>query len=242
MLKTKYETQKIKINPTHIGIFIILVIGVLFLFFLYIKSNNYAANNFLIEYINVTGANPKVKKELQDSLKELKGLKTSNIDIYKVKAKVMENSKIQGASVAKVNPNIIAIKVVEKNPLFIWQNDNDEFYVVNSEDKIIRKAKLDDYNNLILFKGGNLPIESSDDVRFYIYGSGNLVNKISNVTYNGYRWDLYLKNGIIIKLPEHKIKDTINFIIAMDKKYQLLERNIAYIDARIFGKLFIKKE
>lgn len=221
---------------------LICILAVIYVLVLYYKANSYATNNLFVEKIEVYGTNTKLKQEIQQTLHSLINTKMSEVDIWKIKSKVLEDSKINNASVAKVFPNTVSVKVIEKKPFFIWQNNNDEFFIVNTEDRIVRKAKISEYKNYILIKGKDLSIKASDDIRFYIYSSNYLLNKVSTIEYVGYRWDVLLSNGILIKLPELNVKKAIQLILQTDKKYQVLNRKISYIDARIENKLFIKSE
>lgn len=226
----------------YIKYFIIIIMITVYVLVLHYKSNTYAKDNLLVKEIEIYGTNQKLKQEIQQTLKYLINTEMYKVDIWSIKSKILEDSKIRNVSVSKRFPNTIAVKIIEKKPFFIWQNNNDEFYIVNSEDKIVRKAKVSEYKNYVLIKGKSLNIKSADDIRFYIYSSNYLLNKVSTIEYKGYRWDLLLKNGIVIKLPELNIKKAVQLILQTDKKYQILSRKISYIDARIENKLFIKSE
>ena len=54
------------------------------------------------------------------------------------------------------------------------------------------------------------------------------------------RWNINLKNGVKILLPETKVLDTLKLLKKIDVKYNILNGNFIEIDMRIYGKYFLK--
>ena len=54
------------------------------------------------------------------------------------------------------------------------------------------------------------------------------------------RWNINLKNGVKILLPETKVLDTLKLLNKVTSKYNILNGNFIEIDMRIYGKYFLK--
>ena len=54
------------------------------------------------------------------------------------------------------------------------------------------------------------------------------------------RWNISLKNGVKILLPETKVLDTLRLLKKIALNYNVLNGNFAEIDLRIYGKYFLK--
>ena len=54
------------------------------------------------------------------------------------------------------------------------------------------------------------------------------------------RWNINLKNGVKILLPETKVLDTLKLLNKVSSKYNILNGNFIEIDMRIYGKYFLK--
>ncbi|MDP1975591.1 MAG: cell division protein FtsQ/DivIB, partial [Alphaproteobacteria bacterium] len=54
------------------------------------------------------------------------------------------------------------------------------------------------------------------------------------------RWDLHLKNGMIVKLPENNASAAWTQLALLDQEHKLLDRDIAIIDFRLPDRLIIK--
>lgn len=56
----------------------------------------------------------------------------------------------------------------------------------------------------------------------------------------GRRWDLYLDNGVIIKLPEDNIDGALARLTKLEKDQSLLQRDIAAVDLRLDDRMAIE--
>ena len=70
--------------------------------------------------------------------------------------------------------------------------------------------------------------------------NAKLINNLMVASnYRGRRWDITLESGIIIKLPEKGVKKALIKLSELDKKNNLLDKDIKIIDLRIEDRLFI---
>jgi cell division septal protein FtsQ len=65
------------------------------------------------------------------------------------------------------------------------------------------------------------------------------MDKIKSIDYQGYHFNITLKNNILIKLSESNLKSNIYQLLNLNSQYNLLNRKIDYIDLRLPNKIFI---
>ncbi|MGH6862094.1 MAG: cell division protein FtsQ/DivIB, partial [Phyllobacterium sp.] len=54
------------------------------------------------------------------------------------------------------------------------------------------------------------------------------------------RWDLVMRNGVTLMLPEHRIDAALADVAAMDAKAELLTRDIAAVDMRLEDRVVVR--
>lgn len=203
-------------------------------------AHRYVENNFTLKEIQITGVSSKLQDQIKKRLPTLIGSPTGQINLKKIQQEVNTVALVKASSVRLCGPSIICIKIVQKNPLFIWQTDSSEFFVVNGEDRILRKANSKDYRNLITIRAQGAPVEFSDELRFFIYSYNSLANLVESAVYNGYWWVLQLSTGTKIYLPVDKLEQATMTLMKDNLKYQILQRQLEYIDVRVPNKIFVR--
>ncbi len=211
----------------------------IYIFLLLIVSSigNNSINNLQlnkIQYINVSGLN---KKDNLNLLNEVKKLDTKNIflisknEIIKL---INSNSLVENYEVFKKYPLTIDIKL-EKTNFFAKISKNGKIYLIGSNGKLT----LSNSNY------GELP---------YIFGKPNIneflkfkkIIDASKFSYNqiedlyfypSKRWDLKLKDDILLKLPNNFSKETLNHLYKFLESYD--ENSFSVIDARIDNQIIL---
>ena len=151
-----------------------------------------------------------------------------------------ENNLVESYYIKKIYPNLIKIKIKQADLLAITNQKNKKFYIGSN-------------GRLISIK----QIKKFDDKLPFVYGKNNYINFIklkkiiddskfefeqieSFYYFPSNRWDIKTKDGILIKLPEKNIKDSLNFskLIKANKKFK--DKKI--IDLRINNKITLSNE
>ena len=199
--------------------------------------SNQSNSLFNIKNIKIIN-NEKINQDvIEKKLKKIYGkniffVKTSEIE------KVIRNiTYLQSIEVKKKYPNTLIVKVFETSPLAILLKNSD-YYILDSGANLIliNADSVTNYNYphkfgknsekyflnfLKLLKENNFPII---DIKSYYY-------------FQIGRWDLQLKDGLLIRLPNNMIKN------AIEKSIELLNKddfkNYEVIDLRINGRIIV---
>tara|TARA_B100000963_G_scaffold357984_1_gene381472 strand:- start:564 stop:1235 length:672 start_codon:yes stop_codon:yes gene_type:complete len=214
-----------------------IIILYLFLLIFVGSINNITLDNFKInevERIQISGLNAKDSKILLNNLEYLKLQNFFSLNKSKINNTINSNTLIESYKIFKIYPSTLDVKV--KETIFLANiNIGSDLFFVGSNGKLSKT-------------------NSSDKELPFIFGKPNIgeflkFKKIidnSNISYKNIkslyhfqskRWDIELKNNILIKLPKKNIKQSLK------NAYQFLNDSsfgtIKIIDARIDNKIII---
>ncbi|MBP0615309.1 cell division protein FtsQ/DivIB [Jiella sp. KSK16Y-1] len=146
---------------------------------------------------------------------------------------------IDRASVSKIFPDRVDIDLDEHRPYAIWQSDR-SFYVVNRLGKTIVPYVPGRFDALPVVVGEGAAKTAAgiiDDME----GFPELRARVkAYIRVGGRRWDLELKNGVLIRLPEDKPLEALAEVVKMDRQNPLLERDIAAVDMRLSDRVVVQ--
>ena len=202
----------------------------------FFSNKNYSIFN--IKNIKITN-----NKKINGSDIESKITKIYGKNIFFVKTKDIKNvikniNFLDTIEVKKKYPNTLIIKIYETEPVAILFKNNEYFLLDNGSNLIpINKDSVESYKYPHIF--------GKDSERYFLNflnllkGSNFPINKIKNYYYFQIgRWDLQLKNSLLIKLPNENTKSSVK------KSIELLSqdnfKNYEVIDLRINDRIIVK--
>jgi len=223
--------QKGKKNKLLLLYFIILIL------ITSISNRNLLNKNLLESKVdfNVVGLSSDENLNLQNELENLTYKNIFHLDQDELSYIILNNRWVSKFFIKKKYPNTLNISIQKAQAVGRILKDN-KINILLSNGKFVQN--LNSLNNELPFFYGNF--NEDQFISFYnILKSVNLeMKKINSLYfYPSKRWDVNFKNGLIYKLPSHKIKNAlINAIdISNDKKF--INTNV--IDLRVNGKIFI---
>ncbi|MCE7026849.1 cell division protein FtsQ/DivIB [Jiella avicenniae] len=146
---------------------------------------------------------------------------------------------IDRASVSKIFPDRVTIDLDEHRPYAIWQTDK-SFYVVNREGKKIVPYVPGRFDALPVVVGDGAAGAAAGIVD-EMEGFPEFRARVrAYVRVGSRRWDIELKNGVVIRLPEDKPLEAVAQVVRMDRENTLLERDIAMVDMRLSDRVVVR--
>ncbi len=208
--------------------FILLLVGS-------INNINLNTNDSIkIKNIKVNGLDD-IENEILS--KEIKGLNLKSIffiNKFEIINILNKNSLIENYKIFKNYPSSLYINVV-KTKLLAKININGKVLIIGSNGKL---SDIKSTNLELPFIFGNPKIEDFLKLKKIIDTSKISYEDIKNLYYfKSKRWDIKLKNNILLKLPKYNIKTSINntFEFIGDENFQ----DNKIIDARILNQIII---
>lgn len=191
-----------------------------------------SAAGFAIEDVKVSGNDETSEIEILQllGLDGTTSLVALNADA--ARQKIANLPWVQNVEVRKVYPRTVEVKLKERKAYAIWQHGS-ELSLIQKDGSVIAPLRDNKFAKLPLFVGRDAEsAAASVDDEFAKWADiRNHVKAFVRVA--GRRWDLYLDNGVIIKLPEDNIDGALARLTKLDQDENLLQRDVAAIDLRL---------
>jgi len=220
--------QQRKSKKILIYFFLLLVVG---------SINNINFNDLKLQNvknINIVGLDIEEKLILQ---KKINNFNLNNIFYISKNDLINEiesNSLVEKYFIFKRYPSTIDINI-EKTKFLAKINKNGQVFYLGSNGKFI---KNDFSNNQLPYIFGSPEVIEFFDIKEVIDKSKITYKEIKNLYfYPSRRWDLELRNNIIIKLPKDNTNLALN--LALEFLYKEEFKEVKMIDARIKNQIIL---
>ena len=250
MKKNILNRRRKKIYFPTILILLFFLIIVIFIFLFYdqkiFKHFNSIIENYSDKYqyslsvVNINGLNNINEDEILNLIKPYKGSSIFLIPIKKIANKISQNNWVKSINIQSNYKDTIEINIDESKPIGIYTTGIQN--ILFSDDlKILENIANNEkrFSALIKFEGKNSLHESIKLIDSFPDDFIQYVDKAFLI--NQRRWDLELKNSILLKLPENNIKEALeNYkkIYINFSNEELIE--IESIDLRMKKKIILK--
>ena len=199
-------------------------------------SNNYQYN---LTEIKISHLNFLQEKEILKYFDSYKGKSIFLIPLKKISNEIHENKWVKNIYIKSNYKNILNVTIKEELPLGIYNNNNQR--ILFSNDLVVLDI-LDNnskFNNLITFYGSK---SLNNSKKLFLNLENNFKQFVESATYIGNRrWNLKLKNQIILKLPENNINQALKNYKNIYANFSNTDlKDIESIDLRIKNKAIIK--
>ena len=199
-------------------------------------SNKY---NYNLKKIEVLGLSNLNKDEILLPFNKFINYSIFLIPAKQISDEIKKNKWVKEVSIRNDYKNTLTINIKEEIPIGIYENNNQK--ILFSKNLVILELlkKNHDYENLIIFYGENSIINSKN---LFLNIDHEILRKIKTATFiENRRWDIKLKNMIVLKLPEKNLEKAIE---NYKKIYSNLSnkdlKDIEIIDFRITNQATIK--
>lgn len=160
-------------------------------------------------------------------------------NINAIKDQVEQLTWIKVATISRRLPDGVLISVEEHRPAALWQLDN-KLWVLSDEGVRITDLGLEAFADLPMISGIGAD-QALERLLNAVSQNIDLFNRVETASWiGGRRWDLILKNGIKIMLPEEDINEAWQNLIEFERDEKLLARNILAVDFRIKDKTVVR--
>jgi len=146
---------------------------------------------------------------------------------------------VESVSVRKIYPATLDVDIVEREPFAIWQHGS-ELTLVERSGNVIAPFVGGRYASLPLLIGMG-STEAGPEFIDRLKRTPEFAARVrAYVRVAERRWNLVLRNGITIKLPETGEDAAIAALVALDNESGLLSRDIATVDMRFADRLVVR--
>ena len=208
-----------------------------FLLFLFGSITNIGLYNskFLnLSKIEISGLDENESRQLKNKIENLKIKNIFFLNENKIKNIIELNTLIENYQVLKIYPSNLYIKI-NKTKLLAKINNSGKIMLLGSNGKLSETIST---NQQLPFIFGKPKVEEFLNFKKIIDQSKFSYDEIENFYFfPSKRWDIELKNKIILKLPNEDIKNTLDYLFEfLDNKNNYNHR---IIDARINNQIIL---
>jgi cell division protein FtsQ len=188
---------------------------------------------FMLSALSIQGSSDSLNAEIREILGLNFPISSFDLDLADLRNRVLSLPPVETAEVRLEGGSILHVKVKEKVPALLLKDDTG-IHVLNKNGNYIRPLLSTEY-------GSKLPVITGEGAQkaaaeaFILFSA--LYDKLDEVRglvlVGGRRWNIVLKSGQVIMLPEKKPEQAVQKILILDKADKILSRDIAVFDFRL---------
>ncbi len=198
-----------------------------------------AAAGLAVNDVVVQGRSRTSPDSILAALGAKRGTPILAIDPAAAKARLESIPWVRTASVERVLPGTLQVRIAEREPLAFWQR-NGKLELVDRDGVVLPAQHVEEFGDLLVLVGDDAPKEGASLLDM-LAAEPQLQNHVTAaVRVGGRRWNLHLDNGIDIELPEQNPIAAWHELARLDRTDGLLQRDIRRVDFRLPDRLVVQ--
>jgi cell division protein FtsQ len=161
------------------------------------------------------------------------------LDAAVVRDKLKANPWIADATVLKLYPGQLQIDITERTAFALWQQDG-RLSVISDDGAVLEPYLSRRFLSLPLVVGKGAALHARDFLALLArYPQVRAATKAA-IFVGERRWNLRLKDGLDIRLPENDVGNALASLSRLDKEERLFSRDIVAVDMRLPNRLTVQ--
>ena len=161
------------------------------------------------------------------------------LDAETVRDRLKANPWIADATILKLYPGRLQIDIVERTAFALWQQDG-RLSVIAEDGAVLEPYVSRRFVALPLVVGKGADVRARDFLALLDrYPQVRIVTKAA-IFVGERRWNLRLKDGLDIRLPENDVGNALAMLSKLDKDDRLFSRDIVAVDMRLPDRLTVQ--
>src|SRR5882724_4544306 len=161
------------------------------------------------------------------------------LDAATVRDKLKANPWIADATILKLYPGRLQIDIVERTPFALWQQDG-RLSVISEDGAVLEPYVSRRFLSLPLVVGKGAETRARDFLALLArYPQVRAATKAA-IFVGERRWNLRLKDGLDVRLPENDVGNALAALSKLDKEEKLFSRDIVAVDMRLPDRLTVQ--
>lgn len=203
------------------------------------------AAGFGVSYIEVVGPqglelNSSDKAAVRQALAVEQGELVFSVNLGEALARVENLGWVKEARIMRQLPDRLTVIVVGRPAYALWQSTS-KIHVIGKNGNLLDSAKAENYTALPLAVGVGAPqaletillaMEHCPKIKAQVYAYVRVSNR---------RWNIRLKSGADVMLPEHQMKRALKSIEQNQQLVGLLTQPLSRIDVRLEGQVLVRR-
>jgi cell division protein FtsQ len=155
------------------------------------------------------------------------------------RTRLKANPWIADATVLKLYPGRLHVTVTERVPFALWQKDG-KVAVVAGDGTVLETYVASRFASLPLVVGVGADKKAKAFLTL-LDGYPTVRDQVSaSILVADRRWNIKLKSGIDVRLPETAVERALDRLVALDRDKKLLSRDIVALDLRLPDRVTVR--
>jgi cell division protein FtsQ len=160
-------------------------------------------------------------------------------DVADARARLLADPWIADATIQKLYPDRLQITLTEREAFALWQKDG-RISVIGADGTVLEPFVSRPYIPLPLVVGRGAETRAKEFLALLARFPDVRDNVLASILIAERRWNLRLKNGIDVRLPEQDTEGALAELVALDHDKKLMTRDIAAIDLRLPDRVTVR--
>ena len=201
-----------------------------------------AITPFKLADVTVEGRDYVDPADILTALRVKTGDSLLGIDLQAARQRLEAIDWVASATVERRLPDSLYVTLRERRPLAIWQNGN-QYTLIDENGRGVQASRMPPGAEKLLLLGGIGAPERIKDLALLLAEEPSLEPKLRAAVWVGQRrWNLILRSGTEIWLPEEDTAAALHQFVKLDTAHGLLAKEFGVIDLRLPDKLYLRKK
>ncbi len=198
-----------------------------------------ASGGLQVRDVQVEGMHHTAPALVREALGVRRGDPMLGFDPHYAREQLEQIAWVEHAHVERLLPGTIKVRLQERQPFAIWQRDG-KFSVIDREGHVVATENVGAFGRLPLIVGAGADRAAAPMVDA-LRGTTEVQERVhALVRVSERRWNLRLRNGTDVLLPEGQEVAAINRLAELQAKQGLMDRPLVAIDLRLPDKLVLR--
>ena len=162
------------------------------------------------------------------------------LDAARTRARLLANPWIADATVLKLYPDRLRVEIKERKPFALWQKDG-RVALIAADGAVLEAAVPPRFDGLPRVVGEGARQSAQDFLALLARYPMIAQMTEASVLVAERRWNLHLKGGLEILLPEGDTEQALRILIDLDRSDKLLSRDIVVVDLRLPDRVTVRQ-
>ncbi len=154
--------------------------------------------------------------------------------------RLLTNPWIVEATVLKLYPSQLRIEIKERAPFALWQRDG-RVTLIASDGTVLENTVPRRFAGLPLVVGKGAE-KAAPEFLALLAGHPEIAQQVeASVLVAERRWNMRLKNGLDVLLPENAPAQALRTLVELDRSKKLLTRDIVAVDLRLPDRVTVRQ-
>lgn len=187
---------------------------------------------FKLDRVLVNGQKRITPQQLQEALAVEPGMPILFYDIKGAASRVAEIGWVASAKLERRLPDTLVVTISERQPVALWRQSDGRIQVIDQGGVVVSPFITPEFKSLLLVEGDHAP-EHLSPLLTALNTEPNVAKQVDQARWVGdRRWDIVLKNGIVIKLPEDDIGPALSRVAKAQLRDDIFSKPIDHVDLR----------